>query len=170
VPSSIALTLAQSTADDLGMRQRFLLLLVLVCAVAAADLAVKELKPTDPDYFHPRSQSWAFLSIAVVSLSVLLTRLPSRLVAVASGILAGGVTGNLVTAALNDGRVANPFVVTTDDSVLAFNLADVFVLGGIVLLTAALVEVTIRHRHLLPRSTVPARAARRLRRRCSCSR
>lgn len=152
------------------MRRRLSLVLVLAAAVAVVDLTVKELLPTAPEYFHARSQGWAVLSVTVVCGAVLLTRLPSRLVAVASGVLVGGVVANLLSAVLNGGRVANPFVVTADNNVLAFNLADVFLLGGILLQTAALVELTIRYRHLLPRSTVPARAARGLRRRCSSAR
>jgi hypothetical protein len=145
------------------MRQRLVLLLVLAAALATADLTVKRLLPTDPWLFHQRSHAWIELSVALLLALALLPRLPSRFVALAGGILAGGVLGNLVSARWNDGLVPNPFVMTGDDGVVAFNLADVFVLSGILLLTAAVVRVTIRHRDVLPQSTVAVRAFRRVR-------
>jgi hypothetical protein len=146
------------------MRQRLALLVVLAAGLATADLTSKWLLPTDPWLFHQRSHAWVELSVALLLTLVLLARLPSRLVAVAGGVFGGGVLGNLVSARWNQGRVPNPFVVVGQEGVLAFNLADVFVLSGIVLLTTALVRVTIRNRERLPQSTIAVRAFRRLRR------
>jgi lipoprotein signal peptidase len=117
---------------------------------------VKQAFPADELYLHARSQLWVALSIAVLAGSVALSMLPSRFVAVASGVLAGGVLGNLVWARWHNGVVANPFVVTSGATEVAFNLADVFVLAGILLEMAALIVLTIRYRHLLP----PGRASR----------
>jgi hypothetical protein len=156
-----------SAADGLRMGKRLTLVVFAAGAFAAADLIAKSALPTQPWLVHTRSPVWAAFSLGVFAGALLLTRLPSRAVAVASGVLAGGVVGNLVSAALAHGRIPNPFVFVGHEGVLAFNLADVFVLTGIVLQTAALVRVTIRHRHLLPQSSVTVRAARRLRRRFS---
>lgn len=145
------------------MRQRLVLVVVPAVTIAAVDLTLKALVPTDPWLLHQRSGAWVDLSAVLLVVLLLLARLPSRLVAAAGGMFGGGVLGNLISARWNDGRVPNPFVVVGNDGVLAFNLADVFVLLGIVLLTASLVRVTIRNRDVLPQSTLPVRALRRLR-------
>jgi hypothetical protein len=143
------------------MRKRLVLLVCTAAVLAAADLSLKALVATEPWAFHARSHAWAALSATVLLASIALALLPSRLVAAASGVLAGGTLANLVSAARDDGRVPNPLVVAD----VAFNPADVFVLVGIVLQTAALVALAIRHRERLPQSTVAVRLVRRLRRR-----
>jgi hypothetical protein len=45
---------------------------------------------------------------------------------------------------------------------IAFTLADVFVLSGIAVIVVGSIRMTIRHRHVLPRSTVGVRLFRRL--------
>jgi len=149
------------------MRQRLVLVVVPALLTAATDLALKLTLPTEAWLFHHRSAAWIDLSTVLLLATPVLARLPSRLVALAAGVFAGGVLGNLVSASWNDGSVPNPFVVVGRDGVLAFNLADVFVLVGIVLLTASLVLVTIRNRDVLPQSTLPVRAVRGLRARRS---
>ena len=64
---------------------------------------------------------------------LVLALLPSRLVAAAAGVVAGGVLGNVISAYRHGGRVPNPLVVGT----VAFNLADVFVLAGVPVLIVA---------------------------------
>ena len=54
----------------------------------------------------------------------------------AAGVLAGGLLGNTLSAAWNGMAVPNPLVVTGEQSVVAFNLADVWALVGIFLLMA----------------------------------
>ena len=66
--------------------------------------------------------------------------------AVAAGVMSGGVLGNLVSARLDGGRVPNPLML---GEALAFNLADVFFLVGNFALMAALMVVTVRHRRQL---------------------
>src|SRR4051794_34542830 len=118
-----------------AMRRRLLLVLAVAPALAGVDLATKALVATEPIDFDPRSSTWVALSIAVVCGSVLLALLPSRAVAVASALIAGGALGNLLSAAHHDGRVPNPFVVSNGDGGVAFNLADVLVMTGILLQT-----------------------------------
>jgi hypothetical protein len=79
--------------------------------------------------------------------------------ALGAGVFAGGVFGNLISAALHGRVVANPFVV----SEVAFNLADVFVLAGIVLTIVGTMRLALRYRHLLPTHTIPVRIVRHLR-------
>src|SRR5205823_3772120 len=92
----------------------------------------------------------------ILVVAVLAARLPSRLFAVGAGVLAAGLLGNLVSAVAHGGVVANPFVVGD----VAFNLADVLVLGGLVLVAVAAMRLAVRFRHLLPTSTIPVRIAR----------
>lgn len=147
------------------MRQRLAFVVLVALALAGADLAAKAALPAHPGFVHVRSPAWALLSLALLAGSLGLALLPSRAVAAATGVLAGGVLGNLLSAVADGWRVPNPFVVMRGDGGIAFNLADVFIVAGILLQTAALARVTIRHRHVLPRSTVAVRAFRSLRRR-----
>ncbi len=146
------------------MRERLALLAVPAVGLAAVDLVVKSLVATPPGLFHQRSHAWIVLSSCVLVVLIAFAGLPSRVLAVASGVLAGGVLGNLGSAVLHHGRVANPLVVARGSEVVAFNLADLWVLGGIALVTTALGALVIRFRDLLPDSTVAVRVVRRLRR------
>jgi hypothetical protein len=145
------------------VRGRIAIVVFLAVPLAGIDLLVKAVLPTAPLFFHRRSGEWMILSAVVLVFALLLTRLPSRLLAGSAGLLAAGVLGNLVSARLHHGLVPNPFVIVRGDFELAFNLADLFVLGGIVLLTAAALRLTVRYRHLLPQSTLAVRLVRRVR-------
>jgi len=136
------------------MSERLFLLVVLAAGLAAADLLVKLTVATPPWHFHPRSDSWVVLSVAVLVAALLLTLVPSRLVAVAAGVMCGGVLGNLLSALFDGNRVPNPLHVGDATGGVAFNLADVFFLAGNLLLMLALMAVTIRNRRRL----IPPRA------------
>jgi hypothetical protein len=81
---------------------------------------------------------------------VLVTRIPAPLVPPAAGVLLAGVLGNVLSAAWNDLAVPNPILVHGDGAVLAFNLADLYALVGVVLLVAAIGGWLVRNRRLLP--------------------
>lgn len=151
-----------SGADDASVPKRLLLVVALAATLALTDLAVKVAVATGAWDFHRRSHWWVALSLVLLLGAIAAARLPSRSVAVAAGVLSGGVLGNLVSAGWYGGRVPNPIVVEGGEGAVAFNLADVFALAGILLLMVSLSRVTVRHRHLLPSSTVAVRAARRL--------
>jgi hypothetical protein len=145
------------------VRNRVAIVVSLATPLAGIDLLVKSLLPTPPLFFHQRSGEWMILSAVVLVFALLLTRFPSRLLAGSAGLLAAGVLGNLVSARLHHGRVPNLFVIASGDQELAFNLADLFALGGIALLTVAAVRLTVRYRHLLPQSTLAVRLVRHVR-------
>ena len=109
-------------------------------AVAAVDLAHKAAAGGAP--FHARSAGYVGI-VLVLSLAwsaaIVVVRSPSM--AVGGGILAGGAAGNLTSLAIWPG-VPNPLAV----SAIAFNLADIFVLGGFVLVARAAIELARRDR------------------------
>ena len=147
------------------MQPEMLLRLSLVLApaltLAAVDLAVKAAFATKGWDFHQRSHAWSVLAVALLAVLLVLAVLPSRLVAAAAGVVAGGVLGNVVSAHEHGGSVPNPIVI----GAFAFNLADVFVLLGVPILVVALARVSIRHRELIDRLIPPRRWELALRRR-----
>jgi hypothetical protein len=130
--------------------------LLVALPLAAIDLAVKAAAAADPQWAHHRSHTWTAVSLGLLVVAVLAARLPSRLFAVGAGVLAGGLLGNLVAAVTHSGVVKNPFVAGD----VAFNLADVLVLAGLVLVAVAGMRLALRFRHLLPTHTIPVRIAR----------
>jgi len=126
--------------------ERLFLVVGPAAVLALTDLAVKATVATPPWDYHQRSGAWVVLSVAVLFGSVGLVFVPSAAVAVAAGVMSGGVIGNLVSARLDGGRVPNPLTV---GNALAFNLADVFFLVGNSALMAALIVVTFQNRERL---------------------
>jgi len=143
------------------MLLRLSLFLAPALTLAAVDLAVKALLATKDWDFHPRSHAWSVLAVVVLAVLLVFAVLPSRLVAVAAGVVAGGVLGNVLSAHEHGGRVPNPLVVGP----VASNLADVFVLVGAPVLVVALARVSIRHREVIDRLIPPRRWELALRRR-----
>jgi lipoprotein signal peptidase len=130
---------------------RLALALAVALPLAAADLVWKALVATPTWAYHERSPGWLALSVALLAAVLLATRVPSTVVACAAGVLAGGVLGNALSAAWNGLAVANPIVLEGSDAVVAFNLADVFVVVGIAALVVALGLEALRQRTLLRR-------------------
>ena len=129
---------------------RLFLLVAPAAVLAVVDQAVKATVRTPWWAFHHRSHGWVALSIALLVGALLLTRVPSRVVAVAAGVMSGGAIGNLVSARSDANYVPNPLVIGTYPHAFAFNLADVFFTVGILLLMSALIVVTLRNRDRLP--------------------
>lgn len=135
--------------------------LAVVCGSAAL-LCSAHFQHHHPDFVHHRSHGWIVLSFAEIAMQLALAGLPSRLLSIGAGVLAGGALSNLLWALGHHDVVSNSFVVGYADRGVAFNLADVFALSGIAVLTLALMRLTVRHRQLLPQSTVAVRLVRRL--------
>jgi len=125
-------------------------MLCVALPLAAADLLVKAQRPTEPWAYHERSLGWLVLSISLLVGMAAIARIPSALVAPAAGVVAGGVLGNSLSAAWNGMAVPNPLILGGDNAVIAFNLADIWALTGILLLVCTLGVWLIRNRDLIP--------------------
>lgn len=145
------------------MAERIWLLVVPAATLAACDLAVKAEMPASHEVFHHRSGAWVAASACIVAGTAALLWVPSRAVALSAGIASGGVLGNLVSARWWAAGVPNPFLYELSNATIAFNLADVCIVSGMVMLMVSLVRTSIRNRHVLPESTVAVRLARHAR-------
>jgi hypothetical protein len=130
--------------------ERLLLLLVVAVSLAAVDQAVKLTLPSPEWALHQRSELWFLGSCLLLVAAAPLARIPSTTVAVAAGIFCGGVLGNVLSASQDALAVPNPIVVGSADGRIAFNVADLFILSGNLLLMASLIIVLIRNRDRLP--------------------
>lgn len=130
--------------------------------LAVSDLAVKAAIATPASSYHPRSGAWLALTLTVVAGCLALARVPSTAVAVAAGVTAGGAAANVVSFAVSGWSVENPLFVGDATAGIAFNLADVFALTGILLLMVTTGVFSIRNRERLrpPRHVVAALVAR----------
>jgi hypothetical protein len=125
---------------------RLLLIAAPAVVLASVDLIVKAKVPTESWAYHHRSQAWVVLSVVVLFGAFSLALVRSLAVAVAAGVMCGGVIGNLVSARADGNWVPNPLVIGNYEFGLAFNLADVFFVVGIVLLMAALILIIVQRR------------------------
>jgi lipoprotein signal peptidase len=108
--------------------------------LAGVDLVHKA--SSDAAYVHSRSSGYVVLVVVLAALwtsAIVLTR--SLSIAVGGGVLAAGAAGNLMSLAFSPG-VPNPLALGP----IAFNLADVFVLAGFVLVAGATLVFALRNR------------------------
>ena len=88
----------------------------------------------------------------IVSLVLLVPRLPSNSAALGAGIACGGALGNLVSVLAWAQGVPDPIVVIGSTHGLAFNLADLFAVAGDALLLSAVILYGMHRRaHLRAR-------------------
>lgn len=79
------------------------------------------------------------MAVLIASLVILVPRLPSNAAAVGAGVACGGALGNLVSLLAWAQGVPDPIVVVGATHGLAFNLADLFAVGGDALLLSAVI-------------------------------
>jgi lipoprotein signal peptidase len=131
------------------MQTRRALLVCTTVLCAAIDLSHKALTPTE---FHHARAPYVTLVMAalIVSLVILVPRLPSNVAAVGAGIACGGALGNLVSLLAWTQGVPDPFVIVGATHGLAFNLADVFAVGGDSVLLSTVILLGLQRRAAAP--------------------
>jgi lipoprotein signal peptidase len=135
-------------SDRGSVLRRRALLVTTATVVAAVDLVHKAAVPAT--YHHLRSPLVALIGAAVIALLIaLVPRLPSPAASLGAGLATGGALGNLVSVLAWSDGVPDPLVVAGTRYGVAFNLADVFALGGDALLLSAAVLYTLRNRQRL---------------------
>ena len=130
------------------MQTRRAIVICTALVFAAIDLVHKAL--TSAEFHHARTPYVTLLMGAlIVSLVVLVPRLPSNVAAVGAGIACGGALGNLVSLLAWAQGVPDPFVIVGATHGLAFNLADLFAVGGDSLLLGVVVLLGLQRRAAL---------------------
>lgn len=124
------------------MRRRLAVAVALACA--GLDLLVKGSLESVLRNERPMGMVALSGALAVAAVTIV-PRFPSLVVAVAAGIAAGGALGNAVSALSWSGGVPDPLVFSSGTTAIAFNLADVFALGGTALMLAAAAAYVLRH-------------------------
>jgi lipoprotein signal peptidase len=122
------------------MRRRRVAAAVAAAVVMIAALVHQALTPTP---FHHARAPGVFVLAAVIAaaLLVLAPRIPSLGVAIGAGIAAGGALGTLVPGVAWDG-VPDPLL----RGGIAFNISDVAIAVGDLMLIAAALLYAVRHR------------------------
>jgi hypothetical protein len=144
-PAVLRRPLPIAAADVRGAR---LLLLLVAALVTAVDLGDEIVSPTLPDYYHTRPLSIVATMVAVTALGcVAFPRTGSRGIAVAGGLMVGGGIANTISFLAWGRGIPNPIVSYRLGA--AFNLADLAVAAGFVLLVPAAIVFALRHRHEL---------------------
>ena len=129
----------------MNVQRRRAILVSSALLFATVDLLHKALTPAS--VHHARAQYIALLmAMLVAALVVLVPRLPSNAAAVGAGVACGGALGNLVSFLAWSQGVPDPFVVEGATRGLAFNLADLFAVGGDALLLSAVSVYGVQHR------------------------
>jgi lipoprotein signal peptidase len=130
------------------MQTRRAIIICTAVVFAAIDLVHKVL--TNAEFHHVRTPYVTLVMGAlIVSLVVLVPRLPSNVAAVGAGIACGGALGNLVSLLAWAQGVPDPFVIVGATHGLAFNLADLFAVGGDSLLLSVVVLLGLQRRAAL---------------------
>jgi lipoprotein signal peptidase len=115
----------------------------LVCtAVVFAAIDLLHKASTNAEFHHARTPYVTLLMGALIAALVLLVpRLQSNVAAFGAGVACGGALGNLVSLLAWTQGVPDPFVLVGATHGLAFNLADLFAVGG----DAILLSVVVLH-------------------------
>jgi lipoprotein signal peptidase len=131
-----------------SVRSRCALLVSSAVVFASIDLLHKTFDPAE--FHHARTPFAALMMLALVTgLVLLVPRIPSNAAALGAGIACGGALGNFVSLLAWTEGVPDPLVVAGAVHGVAFNLADLFALGGDALLLSAAAVYGLRNRELL---------------------
>jgi lipoprotein signal peptidase len=130
------------------VRTRCALLVSSALVFASIDLLHKAFDQAE--FHHDRTPFAALVMVALVTgLVLLVPRVPSNAAALGAGIACGGALGNFVSLLAWSQGVPDPLVVMGATQGVAFNLADLFALGGDALLLSAVAVHGVRNRESL---------------------
>ena len=130
------------------MQARRAIVICTAVVFAAIDLVHKLL--TNAEFHHARTPYVTLVMGALIAaLVILVPRLPSNVAAVGAGIACGGALGNLVSLLAWSNGVPDPLVVTGATHGLAFNLADLFAVGGDSVLLSVVILLGLQRRAAL---------------------
>ena len=130
------------------MQSRRVLLVCTALVFAAIDLVHKSL--TYAEFHHARTPYVTLLMGGLIAaLVVLVPRMPSNLAAIGAGVACGGALGNLVSLLAWSQGVPDPFVIVGATHGLAFNLADLFAVGGDSVLLSVVILLGLQRRTAL---------------------
>lgn len=113
---------------------------LVAVVLAAVDQVSKRILASDPALVHHRSTTWMFLSGVCLVGALLAARVRDGRLSAAAGVFAGGVLGNLISARWENGNIPNPLLLGSESTGIAMNLADVFILLGLVLVGGVLIS------------------------------
>lgn len=127
---------------------RLLAVLLAATTFAAIDQWTKLLIATPDWAYHHRSEGWFLGSCVLFVGMAALAMLPSISVAVGAALFAGGLLGNMMSASADHFDVPNPLLIGHHDGI-AFNIADVCIMTGNVVLMVACCALAIQNRERL---------------------
>jgi hypothetical protein len=137
----------QATAQHAGVSHARLTLLAVAGTVGAFDLLVKLIEPTQEGLYHRRTYGELLLILAISAAALYFVPLArSRSIAVGAGLMIGGGIGNALSIAVSPQGVPNPLVLSRGEWAIAFNLADICVLAGFLVLLLAVMGVAFENR------------------------
>jgi hypothetical protein len=146
----------EAARQNCRMKRTAGLLVVLAAALAALDLGHKALALADGGrgvLADERSLAYALgAGLAGLALGLALVATRSLLLAAAGGVVVGGAAANVISLVLwpSYQGVPNPFFAGDEVHGIAFNLADVYLAtGGLLLLPAATLVFAARNRERL---------------------
>jgi lipoprotein signal peptidase len=133
---------------DAGESRR--MLIAIAAWAGCLDLIVKVIKPTASGLYHQRTYLELVVILALSAMAVYVVPFAcSRAIAVGAGLMVGAGIGNALSIAIFPLGVPNPLVVSQDGWTIAFNLADVCVGIGFLLMTAGVCSLAIGYKHEL---------------------
>ncbi|MGD0273454.1 MAG: hypothetical protein ABSB96_06985 [Gaiellaceae bacterium] len=145
-----AVRLRKDGTRCLGTREARLTLIAIAAWVSCCDLIVKLAKPTESGLYHERTYLDLVVILALSATAVYVVPLAcSRSIAVGAGLMVGAGIGNALSIAIFPLGVPNPLVISQDGWTIAFNLADVCVGIGFVLIAVGVCGLAIERRHEL---------------------
>lgn len=125
-------------------------LLAIAAWVAAWDLVVKLIEPTESGLYHRRTYLELVLILAIAFTVVYIVPLARSLVtSVGAGLMVGGAFGNALSIAVFPLGVPNPITIAHGDWTIAFNLADIGVVTGFLLTAVGVLSLALNHRYEL---------------------